>query len=550
MSTSSPTAEFFVPNEDEWKLEWEAAKEPLPHAEVREYERAAIIPLRWRENGPDRNFEGGVVSETGAYLAGHLRALDDLDPPFTARTSYDVPPDAVRERDEEVVFGGVLFDHIGHLITDSSARLWYPVSARDARKIVFLRSPEFKNWSSVDWKPLMELAGLDASRIEILEEPTRFRKVVVPQEAYYAHGGFRPEWTSFFDAVRSRVEPGSRKKVYLSRSRFARGNVFNEDLFERYYRELGFYVAYPEELDFRRKAELISGADELVSTIGTTSHLFLFAKPGVRATVLLRTSRVLKMQLYIGAACSESCSYVESFRNRLPSYHADGVYYLAPTPRFRSYLEAHAMPPFGTATADGDDVYAAKRVGPYVEKWLEVFGEAPDTFDASKSPAFRAMGGLAKLAQKLGSSDDRNRLAEGVSVFVQSTLERTAKLEEARAELKATRAELKATRTKLKATRTKLEETRAELKATRMKLKEMRAELKATHTKLKETHAGLKATRAKLKETRAGLKTTRAKLKETKLAMNRMWRRSFRGRIYSLLRLLRIIRPAPPAGQT
>ena len=85
MSTSSPTAEFFVPNEDEWKIEWEAAKEPLPHAEVREYERAAIIPLRWRENGPDRNFEGGVVSETGAYLAGHLRALDDLDPPFTAR---------------------------------------------------------------------------------------------------------------------------------------------------------------------------------------------------------------------------------------------------------------------------------------------------------------------------------------------------------------------------------------------------------------------------------------------------------------------------------
>ena len=520
MSDPNPVADFFVPNEKEWNAEWAAAKNPLPHAEVREYERAAIIPLRWRKDGPNRNFEGGIVSETGEYLAGHLRALDDSNPPFTAKTSYDIPSDDIRERDEEVVFGGVLFDHIGHMITDSSARLWYPVSTRDARKIVFLRSPEFKNWSSVDWKPLMELAGLDISRVEILEKPTRFRKVVVPQEAYYAHGGFRPEWTSFFDAVRSRVEPGGWKKVYLSRSKFARGNVFNEDLFEQYYREQGFYVAYPEELDFRQKVALISGADELVSTIGTTSHLFLFAKPGVRATVLLRTSSVLKMQLYIGAACSENCSYVECFRNLLPSYHADGVYYLTPTPRFRSYLSSHSMPPFGTARCD--DAHASERVGAYVEKWLEVFGANPDVFDASKSPMFRTMGGVAKLVRKLGPSDDRNRLAAGISVFVQSVLERTAELEATRAELKATRAELKATR----------------------------AELKATHAELKATRAELKATRAELKATRAGLKATRAKLKEAKIEMNRMWRRSFRGRIYSLLSLLRIVRlPAAPSGQ-
>lgn len=459
-------AEFIVPNEKEWEAEWDVARVPLPRAEVREYERAMIVPLRWRKSGPKRNFEGGVVSETGEYLAGHLRALDGSDPPFTARTSYDIPPDIIKERDEEVVFGGVLFDHIGHLITDSSARLWYPASTRDARKIVFLRSPEFKNWSSVDWKPLLELAGLDISRIEVLDEPTRFRKVVVPQEAYYAHGGFRPEWTSFFDAVRSRVAPGDRKKVYLSRSRFARGNVFNEDLFEQYYREQGFYVAYPEELDFRQKVELISGADELVATIGTTSHLFLFAKPGVRATVLLRTSSVLKMQLYIGAACSENCSYVESFRNILPSYHAAGVYYLAPTPRFQNYLRSRAMPPFGDARRAG--AYASERVGPYVEKWLEVFGAKPDAFRASRSAEFRAVGGLAGLSARPGPSDDKARLAAGISVFVGSVLQRTAELE-----------------------------------------------------------------------------ATRAKLKEAEIELNRMWRRSFRGRVHSLLCRLGILRPAP-----
>ena len=397
-----PSAEFFVSNAEDWSREWDRVGKPLPSASVREIPGAVALPLRVRQEPGTRHhlFEGGLCDRNGEFVAGRRRSLEDDTANFSALWSYPFDPAELEERDEEVIFAGVLFDHYGHLLTDSTARLWYVLAHPEKKcRIVFLRSPRKARWAPEDPMPLFAMAGIDPARIEIVERPTRFRNAIVPEEAVYSLDAFRPEWISFFDAVRAHVEPSPHRKVYFSRAHFKRNDVHNEDLFEDYFRNLGYHVVHPEDCTLREEISCAAGADEIVATIGTLSHQFLFCRPGTRATVLLRTSNVVPLQLLVGAARGLRSDYVATFRNPLPTYHSDGVFYLAPTPRFRSYLEARKLPDFGPERLA--DAFTPARVRPYVEKWLEVFGVRSAAFDSSRSDDYRALGGLAALAAKL-----------------------------------------------------------------------------------------------------------------------------------------------------
>ncbi len=424
MTSSAPTAEFFVSNE-KVQTAWEDARKPLPSAGVQSFDDAILLPLR-RKDTPDKlhyYYEGGLCDKDGVFLAGRRRSLDDDMANLSMLWSYPVPPGEIEDRDEEVIFGGVIFSHWGHLITDSTARLWY-VTARpgDKRKIVLLERPGNKaQWASEDWKPLFALAGIDAARVEIVSRPTRFRRVVVPDEAYYPFSGFRPEWPTFFEAVRSRITPSPHRKVYFSRTRCTRNDTFNEDLFEDYYREQGFHVVHPEDCTLDEELSCAAGADEVVATVGTLSHNFIFCKPGTKATVLLRTPTIIQPQLLIGAACGLRCSYVEAAANVLPAHHSNCVYYLVPTLRFRKHLAANGLPPFGKSRCDA--VFLPDRVRPYVRQWFETFAERRGVFAKSSSPDVVARAGLAD-AYGSADPDAREKLVEGVASFVAAELRR------------------------------------------------------------------------------------------------------------------------------
>ena len=472
MNNDFATAAFHVSNAEQWQADWDIAKKMLPAATVQEIDNGICLPLKYSGKPGKFNhvFCGGCCDANGNFVAGHSRRENNTPTNLSCISAYPVPEAELEFRDETVIFGGMLIGHWGHLITDSSARLWYPVRHPELKcKIVFLECL-LKNFAAKeDWKPLFQKAGIDPERVEMLQRPTRFRKIIVPDQAVYSLDAIRPEWIEFFDAVRASAAPSPFSKVYFSRAKFSKSDTQNEDLFESYYEEAGFHIVHPEDCSLHEEISLLAGADELVATIGTLSHNFLFAKPGARATVLLRTGSILRLQLLIGAARRLQSRYVEAFRNVLPTTHYNGAFYLFPTWRFLCFLASSGLAPFGgarlsAACEDG-------RVRAYVEKWFDVYSARVDAFDHSSSRDFRARSGLASLFVGMQDADTREKLIEAVVSFVRTDLERTREF------------------------------------------------LKTQH-----------------------------QLKKTKEQMNQMWRRSFRGRVYSLLCLLRLVRPdAKPA---
>lgn len=374
--TKEASASFFVDNPDIWESEWGIARRFLPHARVRTFANAIVLPLRLSgEQGVAHSlFQGGLCDQEGRFLAGRRRAFLDSSANLSCLQSYPVPESLMERCDEDVVFGGIVYNHYGHLLTDTTARLWYVVShPEDHRRIVFLKAPAKFDWAPADCLELFNLAGIRSERIVFVDRPTSFRSVLVPEEAVYSLDAVRPEWMSFFDKVRANVEPSSCEKVYLSRTHFKRGDSFNEDLFESYWASCGYRIVHPEECSLRDEIAFVSGAKELVATIGTLSHNFVFAKPGAHAVVLLRSELPVRLQLLIGAARGLRSDYVQASKNILPTRHNDGVFYLFPTRRFLDYVNQSGMQPFARQRIDL--AFSQDRVASYVAKWMEVFDQ-------------------------------------------------------------------------------------------------------------------------------------------------------------------------------
>ena len=381
---------LFVRDAEKWAKHIASLRPLGGAAAVDVYEGATLLPLRIaREEmaapgkpALDAVYNGGVVDSEGQFVAGRMR-YDKAPGNLGCAGAYEVQADNVKVRAERVLFGGILYHHLGHMLVDGFARLWYAVDHDDFDKVVFLDCP-FEFASDFDPLLLLKLFGLDESRIEVIGEPTRFAQVIVPEEAMRPFGSFRRELTLPFDKIRQEIErKGSQsaaaEKVYLSRRAYQEGGgdngiapsiIYNEEWFEEFYARRGFAVVHPETLPVEQQIATIIGAKEIVSTVGTMTHLLLFAKPDARVAELNRAGMV-EAQLRIDAVRGLSPYYVDVASNPLPVAHARGPFLMMPNRHFRGYLAAAGID-YASAELDLSE-HTGELLKEFLEDWAVVY---------------------------------------------------------------------------------------------------------------------------------------------------------------------------------
>lgn len=305
-----------------------------PEKPVTRHDGALVLPLKvipgtsaiWG----DGLFQGGVCDADGNLIAGQFRSIDEQDTNRSCVRGYKPVSDDIEYRDEEVIFGGILVSHWGHMLVDATSRLWYLVSPDSGnRKAVFVMFPG----QEFPYQELFDLAGISEDRYEIITRPTKFRTVIVPAEASHStSANFTSRWMDFFDAASANVQPSEFEKVYLSRTRFKFQNVIGEQYFEDYFKNHGYHVVYPEQLSITEQISLMAGAKSVATTMGTISHLALFSKPGTEFIILNRSQDVVSIQLAIDQLRGINALYVDSYRNFLPEHQGGNcVFLLAPS---------------------------------------------------------------------------------------------------------------------------------------------------------------------------------------------------------------------------
>lgn len=368
---------IYAAYEEQWRKFCETSRYRDKTLRVDEVENGVVLPLV--RSGLDASlrqdsglYRGGVATADFEFVAGFLRGADEFDHQgwFGVNAAYAVPEKRLSRVDEDVIFGGVLFRHFGHFILEGMTRFWYFLQyPEDRRRIVFVLAPILGSMD-VPYN-FCDLLGIARERVLVVERPTRFARITVPEEASHTLAFFTDAYRAPHQRLMEVCGRGDDRKVYLTRSAFQKEYGpfhINEEYFEHFYAGKGFRIASPERLPLREQIRLVAGADEVVSTLSTLSHFALFCRPGTRFTMLTRTDRMMTLQHLVNEASGVDWTIVDVSANCLCANQVLGPVLLGPTAYWREY----ARDRYGEEVED-DSI--REQCWQYLRQWSEFYSD-------------------------------------------------------------------------------------------------------------------------------------------------------------------------------
>lgn len=343
-----------------------------------------VILPRKRIDGVDC---GGVCTENLEFFTGLARMyapLSNVKPGYGEMVSaYPIGDDEIFNSDEEVIFGGVLIGHFGHMLVEGVSRLWWIIqNSENTDKIIFINAGgTIQNQNYV--YDILELCNIPRERIVILEKPMRFKRIIVPGQALYMANKYYHDWITVYRLMvkNALAKVGNKKfpsKVYLTK-RFYQGPgncTSNEIYFEQFYKNKGFEVLAPEDLSVTDMVALSSQVDEMATISGTPAFYVLFMKDGATMNMLIKNKDYLSTSNLISFCAKRLLQYniIDVGLSFLPLLGVHGVFFLGATPCWKEYVKEH----FGGWSSK--DEMPAEAYEQYLHDWVDYYYEHPDRF--------------------------------------------------------------------------------------------------------------------------------------------------------------------------
>lgn len=265
------------------KAWYDAPVEVRENPEIWQGSNATILPLR--RDDQLLFGRGGVVDSDGNYV--DLSAIP-------GRVQYAYPFENAEYRDETVVYCGYLVNHWGHFLIEGVTRLWYFLeNDRRVDKYVFFLDEHEEREIKGNYREFLELLKI-WDRLEIINRPTTYREVIVPELGIHMRAAYTPKLVKVFDAAADSVvpDPGweTPEKIYFSRSQFQKGLPFESgyDTLDNFFAKNGYTILYPEKVPLSRMIHYIRNSKVVASLSGSLPHNMLFANQGQRVEIVER----------------------------------------------------------------------------------------------------------------------------------------------------------------------------------------------------------------------------------------------------------------------
>lgn len=294
--------------------------------EIKTVENGLVLPLKVSETGVPLLGYGGVLDSDDHYVMESAQiGKGDTADRFIGKYEYDTRE--VEILDEEVIYIGALPLHWGHFLIDMTYRFWiFDNEEFLDNKIVYCANNVHFQGVQLEF---IKMLGIDPKRLYLIEKPTRFRRIYIPEQGYMACGYFTQEYrNTFFRLVNNspQLNRNPYEKIYLSRGHFrkAQKSEIGERNIEDNFAANGFQVLYMEELSLAEQIFFISHCKTVAALSGTLCHNILFANSSItliilNKTHLINTHQVLLNQM-IGCNVVYIDLYIEPFKHTPASY--------------------------------------------------------------------------------------------------------------------------------------------------------------------------------------------------------------------------------------
>jgi hypothetical protein len=227
-------------------------------------------------------------------------------------TRFPEPAAPERHMAGTYLFGGVLWDHFGHMLCEGTGRLWALAGRQDIAGVLFFPQPaDNARVCARGFAALAQELGLP--KVIVLDSPVTVDRLLVPEQGLGSGDLMlgRPESRAF---LRDRLArpPGRERsrRLYLSRcgQPRRRGMVLGEAGLERLFAAQGFEIIRPERLELSTQLDAYRAASHVVGTEGSAFHLLALAGgTGCKVGVIKRRASPL-----FGLICDQLDTFLQT----------------------------------------------------------------------------------------------------------------------------------------------------------------------------------------------------------------------------------------------
>ena len=285
-------------------------------------DNGTILPTRGSEAGKPVVIGGigGIVDSKGEFIKeSHIH--------LGTGGAYTPTPESIQHRSETIIYLGTFFDIWGHAITDNIRRLWFLKSEFMNQfkncPLIYLPAGRYTPEKCKDFKRLLEILEFDIEKFQPITQPTRFDRIILPDESFYGEKlgatifrRFTNEYREMMERVRhfalKNRTPTSRKKLYFFYGQ--RGQVGEERLAE-YFKSKGYeIIPHEQRADFDDEINLLINAESFAAPLGSCSHNSVFLRDGTEAIFIPRIGidAINSYQLALNQVNSINATYVDS----------------------------------------------------------------------------------------------------------------------------------------------------------------------------------------------------------------------------------------------
>lgn len=321
--------------EEKWYLNYKRKD----HMEVIEVNKGIVIPQLPATNAfnlPD--VETGVLDENGIYIKNSgMRNffINDLS-----------IPSKIKYCDEEVIWGGLIIFHYGHFILQTITRLYYFLNNKNY-KIVFVSDKKVLPEFMLDF---FSFIGLDLSKIILVNEFTRFKKIFCPPVSSIYYGDYTDDFLDIFDKCSYKIQPANYQKIFLSRKHWKGvAKCYGEIELEKIFNLNGFKSIYLEKLKLADQISIIKGAKVIAGVNGTSFHNILFSNEP-KQLIILNRNEEFDSQYILNNARKADWFVVKVHSNPLPVAHPTGPFIIGVNKFFKDFSKDYGLKFVGKLT--------------------------------------------------------------------------------------------------------------------------------------------------------------------------------------------------------
>lgn len=242
---------------------------------VETYDNAIILPAVKFNDYDVSHGRGGVIDEKGNYVELSKQKA-------RVQGYYDPYKYGTEDSSETVVYCGFFNKAWGHYITESISRLWYALKNDESvDAYVFFDVLDGNKHFSGNYLELLKLLGI-ADKVKIINRPTKFNKVIIPEEGFVYNDHYTQKFIDFFQFINKKgldLYNGEKyEKVFFSKRKLiisAESNL-NEKFLDNYFKKNGYKVFYPEQLSLIDTIGILQNAECFAGIASSLLHNQLF----------------------------------------------------------------------------------------------------------------------------------------------------------------------------------------------------------------------------------------------------------------------------------